>query len=244
MAGQVLSGRARRYPGVIVANFLSMPAEPASCTLSLPTSGKCECNWNNDDLRRPAVEGLRQHQPSSASVNQMQSMVSRQAPVFTIANQTNIVAVQQPGAGRLGGPAGQPAPRGRPGWPADRAGRRLREESRGVDGPVHRPRRIVTSLALLVVSSMLIFLVMRVIPGDPTITKLGGSIKDVDPQTLRDDPAPARPRQARSRPSTSTGSAASSTATSVCSYFSQFPVTTLISRANRLDAAARADGDR
>ena len=27
---------------------------------------------------------------------------------------------------------------------------------------------------------------MRVIPGDPTITKLGGSIRDLDPQTLRD----------------------------------------------------------
>jgi peptide/nickel transport system permease protein len=33
-------------------------------------------------------------------------------------------------------------------------------------------------------SSVLIFLVMRVIPGDPTLTKLGGSIKNVDPRAL------------------------------------------------------------
>ena len=32
---------------------------------------------------------------------------------------------------------------------------------------------------------MLIFCLMRVIPGDPTITKLGGSIKEVDEATLQ-----------------------------------------------------------
>ena len=31
---------------------------------------------------------------------------------------------------------------------------------------------------------MVVFLLMRVIPGDPTITKLGGSIKEVDQATL------------------------------------------------------------
>ena len=45
-------------------------------------------------------------------------------------------------------------------------------------------RRLVTSVALLVASSILIFLVMRVIPGDPTLTKLGGTIKDVDPRAV------------------------------------------------------------
>lgn len=45
-------------------------------------------------------------------------------------------------------------------------------------------RRAVTSLGLLVLSSIAIFLVLRVIPGDPTITKLGGSIKSVDPRAL------------------------------------------------------------
>jgi peptide/nickel transport system permease protein len=38
---------------------------------------------------------------------------------------------------------------------------------------------------LLVLSSVLIFITLRVIPGDPTITKLGGSIRDVDPRALR-----------------------------------------------------------
>ena len=45
-------------------------------------------------------------------------------------------------------------------------------------------RRFVTSLALLLLGSMAVFLLMRVIPGDPTITKLGGSIKEVDQETL------------------------------------------------------------
>jgi peptide/nickel transport system permease protein len=47
-------------------------------------------------------------------------------------------------------------------------------------------RRLAISLVLLVLSSIVIFVVMRVIPGDPTITKLGGTIRDLDPQTLRD----------------------------------------------------------
>jgi peptide/nickel transport system permease protein len=47
-------------------------------------------------------------------------------------------------------------------------------------------RRLATSIVLLALSSVVIFVVMRVIPGDPTITKLGGSIRDLDPQTLKD----------------------------------------------------------
>jgi peptide/nickel transport system permease protein len=46
-------------------------------------------------------------------------------------------------------------------------------------------RRLVMSVVLLVLSSILIFLVLRVIPGDPTITKLGGTIKNVDPRALQ-----------------------------------------------------------
>jgi peptide/nickel transport system permease protein len=45
-------------------------------------------------------------------------------------------------------------------------------------------KRFVTSVGLLVLSSMLIFFVLRVIPGDPTITALGGAIPDVDPRAL------------------------------------------------------------
>ena len=41
-------------------------------------------------------------------------------------------------------------------------------------------KRLVSSIALLFLSTIIIFLLMRVIPGDPTITKLGGSIKEVD----------------------------------------------------------------
>ena len=45
-------------------------------------------------------------------------------------------------------------------------------------------RRLVTSVALVFLGSVLVFLLMRVIPGDPTITKLGGTIKDVNPEAL------------------------------------------------------------
>ena len=45
-------------------------------------------------------------------------------------------------------------------------------------------RRLVASVGLLILGSMAVFLLMRVIPGDPTITKLGGSIEEVDQATL------------------------------------------------------------
>jgi peptide/nickel transport system permease protein len=46
-------------------------------------------------------------------------------------------------------------------------------------------RRVATSIVLLFFSSIVIFCLMRVIPGDPTITKLGGSIQGVDPRALQ-----------------------------------------------------------
>ena len=45
-------------------------------------------------------------------------------------------------------------------------------------------RRLVTSAGLLILGSMAVFLLMRVIPGDPTITKLGGTIKEVEGETI------------------------------------------------------------
>jgi peptide/nickel transport system permease protein len=45
-------------------------------------------------------------------------------------------------------------------------------------------RRAVTSVGLLVLSSVLIFVVLRLIPGDPTVLKLGGSGEEVDPRAL------------------------------------------------------------
>jgi len=44
--------------------------------------------------------------------------------------------------------------------------------------------RLATSVGLLFLSSIVIFCLMRIIPGDPTITKLGGAIQGVDPRTL------------------------------------------------------------
>jgi peptide/nickel transport system permease protein len=45
-------------------------------------------------------------------------------------------------------------------------------------------RRAVTSVGLLVLSSVLIFVVLRLIPGDPTVLTLGGSGEEVDPRAL------------------------------------------------------------
>jgi peptide/nickel transport system substrate-binding protein len=81
----------KTYPGVIVANFLSLQPNPV-LTLAFPTSGKCECNFNStvyDGLLSKAFGSTNRQ----ATLDQMQAMVSTQAPVFTIASQTNIVAV-------------------------------------------------------------------------------------------------------------------------------------------------------
>ena len=83
----------KSYPGVIVANFLSLQPNPV-LTLAFPTSGKCECNFNNaayDGLLSKAFGATNRQ----AILNQMQSMVSTQSPVFTIASQTNIIAVSK-----------------------------------------------------------------------------------------------------------------------------------------------------
>jgi peptide/nickel transport system permease protein len=46
-------------------------------------------------------------------------------------------------------------------------------------------KRVVTSIGLLVLSSVLIFVVLRLIPGDPTISKLGGGMTDIDPRAYQ-----------------------------------------------------------
>jgi peptide/nickel transport system permease protein len=85
------------------------------------------------------------------------------------------------------------------------------------------------SVLLLVLSSILIFLVLRVIPGDPTITKLGGTIKNVDPRALE-----AIRHQLgldRSLPSQYVHWVGGIVRGDFgVSYFSQFPVTTLVAQ--------------
>jgi peptide/nickel transport system permease protein len=88
-------------------------------------------------------------------------------------------------------------------------------------------RRFVTSVVLLLLSSVLIFLVMRVIPGDPTLTKLGGTIKDVDPRAL--DAIRHELGIDRSLPAQYVNWVGGILHGDFGhSYFSQFPVTTLI----------------
>ena len=45
-------------------------------------------------------------------------------------------------------------------------------------------RRVATSSGLLVLSSVLIFAVLRTIPGDPTIVALGGTPEGADPKAI------------------------------------------------------------
>jgi peptide/nickel transport system permease protein len=89
-------------------------------------------------------------------------------------------------------------------------------------------KRVVASVGLLVLSSMLIFFVLRVIPGDPTITASGGAIPDLDPRAL----LAIRHELGLDR---SLGYQYLHWVTGVVrgdfgkSYYSQFPVTTLVS---------------
>jgi len=90
-------------------------------------------------------------------------------------------------------------------------------------------KRLVTSIGLLFLSTIVIFLLMRVIPGDPTITKLGGSIKEVDQSTLDQIRHQLGLDQSLPRQYLDwiTGVAHGDFGSS---YFSQFSVTTLISQ--------------
>src|SRR5262249_60873002 len=94
----------KSYPGVIVANFLSLQPNPV-LTLSFPTTGKCECNYNStayDALLSKAFGSTNRQ----AILDQMQTMVSNQAPLFTIASQTNIVGVSNKVKGAWQDPPG------------------------------------------------------------------------------------------------------------------------------------------
>ena len=89
-------------------------------------------------------------------------------------------------------------------------------------------KRLATSIGLLFLSSIVIFCLMRVIPGDPTITKVAASIKEVDAEHARADPARARPRPSRCPHQYLDWIGGVLHGDFGSSYFSQFPVTTLI----------------
>lgn len=97
----------KTFPGLIVANFLSLQPNPV-LGLSFATSHKCECNWNNsafDSLYFKAL-GAGDDASRTKATDQMQAMVSQQAPVIAIAHATNIVAVQKGIAGVWEDPRG------------------------------------------------------------------------------------------------------------------------------------------
>jgi peptide/nickel transport system substrate-binding protein len=97
----------KKFPGMIVANFLSLQPNPI-LGLSFATSGKCECNWNNEafDAHVKAAFGISDPVKRQAAYNHLQAMISQSAPVIAIAHQTNIVAAQNYVAGAWEDPRG------------------------------------------------------------------------------------------------------------------------------------------
>ena len=97
-------------------------------------------------------------------------------------------------------------------------------------------------MGLLILGSMAVFLLMRVIPGDPTITKLGGSIKEVDQETL--DAIRAELGLDKSIPEQYVDWVGGILHGDFgASYFSQFSVTVARRAALRRHAPARVHGD-
>ncbi|HEX7084574.1 MAG TPA: ABC transporter substrate-binding protein [Gaiellaceae bacterium] len=86
----------KSYPGLIVANGLSLQPNPA-LGLSFGISGKCECNWNNKQYDALYLKALGTPDPVKRQVvyNQMQQLFSQQVPVLTIGHLTNVMAAQK-----------------------------------------------------------------------------------------------------------------------------------------------------
>jgi peptide/nickel transport system substrate-binding protein len=97
----------KKYPGMIVANFLSLQPNPL-LGMSFVGSGKCECNWNNTafDARLKEAFGISDPGQRQAAYNKLQAMISQSVPVIAIAHQTNIVAAQKYVAGAWEDPRG------------------------------------------------------------------------------------------------------------------------------------------
>jgi peptide/nickel transport system substrate-binding protein len=86
----------KKYPGTIVANYLSLPSTPAYA-LQFFVSGGCECNWNDkqfDSLLSKAL-GTSDTAQRTAMLQQLQSMVSEQVPAVVPLQSATIVAAQK-----------------------------------------------------------------------------------------------------------------------------------------------------
>ena len=107
------------------------------------------------------------------------------------------------------------AARRRPG-PSARRSTSARPTSRRADAMTrYLLRRVPSALLVLVLASMLIFAVIRLVPGDPVATLAG---PDATPGGAGDDPATTSGSTSRWSASTSTGCASSSPATSAGRY--------------------------
>jgi peptide/nickel transport system substrate-binding protein len=86
----------KKYPGTIVANYLSLPST-APYALQFFVSGGCECNWNDkayDSLLGKALETSDEGQ-RTAMLKQLEDMVSKTVPAVIPLQSATIVAAQK-----------------------------------------------------------------------------------------------------------------------------------------------------
>lgn len=85
----------KKYPGTIVANYLSLPSTP-EYALQFFVSGGCECNWNDksyDSLLAKAL-GTTDEGQRTTMLQRLQTMVSQQVPAVIPLQSATIVAAQ------------------------------------------------------------------------------------------------------------------------------------------------------
>jgi peptide/nickel transport system substrate-binding protein len=72
----------KKYPGVIVANYLSLPSDPSQ-QLNFFKTGVCECNWSNAQYDQLLHQATATADPSArnALYGQLQKILNDQVPV-------------------------------------------------------------------------------------------------------------------------------------------------------------------
>jgi peptide/nickel transport system substrate-binding protein len=86
----------KKYPGTIVANYLSSPVEPSQ-QLNFFKTGICECNWSDkdyDELLAKAV-GTADEAERTELYGRLQQILNEQVPVIVPLKTTQLTVVQK-----------------------------------------------------------------------------------------------------------------------------------------------------
>lgn len=86
----------KKYPGVIVANYLSVPSEP-SRQLNFFKSGVCECNWSNAGYDRLLAQSQAATDESQRNgiYAKMQQLVNDEVPLVVPLTTTQLTVAQK-----------------------------------------------------------------------------------------------------------------------------------------------------